>query len=250
MEPAAEPISRTYRFAMAVCAPLIRWWGRLEVAGLEHMPRSGPTLLIGNHDSHWDPVAIGVAARPRRQIRALAKSSLWKLRPLAPVLDGMGQIPIERGKGDVAALSAAIERLRAGACIGVFPEGTISRGKALRARSGAGRLALEVPEARIVSVAVTGTVDIVRFPKRPSIRVEFYGPGAGERLESEDAAAMAARITAEIRERAPIAIPGRRRKAAHYRAAAEAADADAHTEAGPQRSAFSSASAPKTSPSR
>ena len=220
MDATPEPISRTYRFAMAVCAPLIRWWGRLEVAGLDHMPRSGPTLLVGNHDSHWDPVAIGVAARPRRQIRALAKSSLWKIRPLAPILNGMGQIPIERGKGDVAALSIAIDRLREGACIGVFPEGTISRGQALRARSGAGRLALEVPEARIVSVAVTGTVDLVRFPKRPQIRVEFFSPGAGERVDGEDAGALSTRLTAEIRERAPIALPGRRRKAARYRAAA------------------------------
>lgn len=208
---------------MAVCTPLVRWWGRLEVVGEEHLPRSGPTLLIGNHDSHWDPVAIGIAGRWRRQIRALAKASLWKIRPLAPILNGMGQIPIERGSGDATALSTAIERLRDGACIGVFPEGTISRGQVLRARSGAGRLALEVPESRIVCATVTGTVDIVRFPKRPRIRVEFFPPAEGERLEGEDAAALAVRLVDEIRERAPIALPGRRRKAERYRAAAAAA---------------------------
>lgn len=206
---------------MAACAPLVRWWGRLDVVGEEHLPRSGPTLLIGNHDSHWDPVAIGIAGRRRRQIRALAKASLWKIRPLAPILNGMGQIPIERGSGDATALSTAIECLRAGACIGIFPEGTISRGQVLRARSGAGRLALEVPESRIVCATVTGTVDIVRFPKRPRIRVEFFPPAGGERLEGEDAAALAVRLVAEIRERAPIAVPGRRRKAERYRAAAE-----------------------------
>ena len=105
-----EPISRTYRFAMAACAPIVRWWGRLEVSGTEHLPTSGPTLVVGNHDSHWDPVAIGIAGRSRRQIRALAKASLWKIKPLAPILNGMGQIPIERGKGDASALSTAIER--------------------------------------------------------------------------------------------------------------------------------------------
>lgn len=212
---------------MAVCTPLVRWWGRLEVVGEEHLPRSGPTLLIGNHDSHWDPVAIGIAGRWRRQIRALAKASLWKIRPLAPILNGMGQIPIERGSGDATALSTAIERLRDGACIGVFPEGTISRGQVLRARSGAGRLALEVPESRIVCATVTGTVDIVRFPKRPRIRVEFFPPAEGERLEGEDAAALAVRLVDEIRERAPIALPGRRRKAERYRAAAAATQPDA-----------------------
>jgi 1-acyl-sn-glycerol-3-phosphate acyltransferase len=219
-----EPISRTYRFVMAVLAPVVRWWGRLEVVGEEHLPRSGPTLVIGNHDSYWDPVAIGMAGRKRRQIRALAKSTLWNFPGLGPLLDAMGQVPIERGKGDARALQAAIDALRDGGCIGVFPEGTISRGKVLRARSGAGRLALAVPEASIVSVTVTGTVDIVRFPKRPRIRVEFFAPGGGPAADGEDAAALAVRIMAEIRGRAPIALPGRRRTAERLRRAAEAED--------------------------
>lgn len=209
---------------MAVLAPVIRWWGRLEVAGAEHLPTSGPTLVIGNHDSYWDPVAIGMAGRERRQIRALAKSTLWKFPGLGPILDGMGQVPIERGKGDVKALHAAIDTLRGGGCIGVFPEGTISRGRTMRARSGVGRLALEVPEAQLVSVRVTGTVDIVRFPKRPRIRVEFFRPAGGQAADGEDAAALAVRLMAEIRERAPIALPGRKRTAERLRRAAEEAD--------------------------
>lgn len=209
-----EPISRTYRFAMAACAPIVRWWGRLDVVGEEHLPGSGPTLVVGNHDSHWDPVVIGIAGRGRRQIRALAKASLWKIKPLAPILNGMGQVPIMRGNSDAGALDKAIEHLRAGECIGIFPEGTISRGQALRARSGVGRLALGVPEVRIVSCRVTGTVDIVRFPKRPRIRVEFFSPTEDGATYSEDAAALAARLTAEIREGAPLAQSGRKRKAA------------------------------------
>jgi 1-acyl-sn-glycerol-3-phosphate acyltransferase len=81
-----------------------------------------------------------------------------------------------------------------------------------------------VPEASIVSVTVTGTVDIVRFPKRPRIRVEFFAPGGGPAADGEDAAALAVRIMAEIRGRAPIALPGRRRTAERLRRAAEAED--------------------------
>ena len=136
-----EAISRTYRVAMAICTPIVRWWGRLQVSGLEYLPESGPVLLAGNHDSYWDPVAVGIAGLPRRQIRALAKSTMWKIRGLDRVLDGMGQIPIDRGAGDARALDRAISELRAGACIGVFPEGTRSLGRELRARSGFGRLA-------------------------------------------------------------------------------------------------------------
>ncbi len=203
-------ISGTYRFAMAVNRVPIRWWGRLQVQGLEHLPASGPTLICANHDSHWDPVAIGVAAMPIRQIRALAKASMWKRPGLRHILDGMGQIPIRRGAGDGEALRTAIDVLREGACIGIFPEGTLSRGEVLRARSGIGRLALEVPQTTVVLCAVQGTVDLVRAPRRPRIRVTFFPPTGGGPQPGEDPGAFAERLLGQIRERAPHVAAGRR----------------------------------------
>jgi 1-acyl-sn-glycerol-3-phosphate acyltransferase len=203
-------ISPTYRFAMAACSPAVRGWGRLEVVGRDVLPAEGPLLVAGNHDSYWDPVAVGIAGMPRRQICALAKRSLWK-PGLGLILDGMGQIPIERGKGDLAAMATAIERLRDGACIGVFPEGTRSLGRELRARSGIGRLAAEVPEAEVVAVRVTGTVDIPRFPRsRPNVRVEFFRPAGGGLQEGESTTDFASRLVAEIREGAPRVVAGRK----------------------------------------
>lgn len=206
-----EPVTPMYRFAMAVCTPIVRWWGRMEVSGLEHLPLEGPVLLAGNHDSYWDPIAVGAAGLSRRQVRALAKSSLWK-PGLGKVLDGMGQIPIVRGAGDAHAMDRAISDLRAGACIGIFPEGTRSKGKELRARSGFGRLAAEVPEAQVVCVAITGTTDVPRFPKRPRITVRFYRPAGGGLQPGETAAELGARLLAELRAVAPITAAGRRRR--------------------------------------
>jgi 1-acyl-sn-glycerol-3-phosphate acyltransferase len=202
--------TRTYSLVMAANRP-VAWWGRLQAEGLESLPAEGPLLLIGNHDSHWDPVMVGTAARKRRQIRALAKSDLWKIRPLAPVLNGMGQIPIERGKGDAQALSRAIEALRAGVCIGVFPEGTRSRGKVLRARSGVGRLALEVPEAHVSLVAIEGTTDLTGFPRRPRIRLRFFDPAGGQPRPDEDPGDLSARLLAEIRALVPPSLGYRKR---------------------------------------
>jgi 1-acyl-sn-glycerol-3-phosphate acyltransferase len=202
--------TRTYRVAMALSRP-VALWGRLRVEGLETLPTSGPLLIVGNHDSHWDPVMVGVAAIRQRQIRALAKSDLWKVRGLAPILDGMGQIPIVRGAGDKEALSRAIEALRAGVCIGVFPEGTRSRGKVLRARSGVGRLALEVPEAHVTLVAIEGTSDLTGFPRRPRIRVRFFDPAGGQPRPAEEPAELSARLLAEIRELVPPSISYRKR---------------------------------------
>ena len=119
-----ERITRAYRGMMIASTPGVVWWGRLQVTALELLPLEGPLLVVGDHDSYWDTVATGIAAMPRRQIRALAKSSMWKNKLLGAVLTGMGQIPIERGSGDSGALDRAIEELRKGACIGIYPEGT------------------------------------------------------------------------------------------------------------------------------
>jgi 1-acyl-sn-glycerol-3-phosphate acyltransferase len=212
--------SLMYRVVMALATPIVRWWGRLEVAGEALLPSVGALVLIANHDSAWDPLVVGVAAR-RRQIRALAKASLWKFPVVAWVLDGMGQIPIERGRGDLAAMSAALTRLQEGNCIGVFPEGTISRGEAVRPLSGAGRLALAVPGVRVLCASITGSVDIVRFPRRPRIRVEFFEPTAGSPRPDESAMALTRRVMTDVRERAPYAVPGRAKKAAALRRSGE-----------------------------
>jgi 1-acyl-sn-glycerol-3-phosphate acyltransferase len=197
---------------MTACSPIVRAWGQLEAVDLDCLPEDGPVLLAANHDSYWDPLAIGVAALRRRQIRALAKASMWKVKGLDRILDGMGQIPIERGQGDAAALDRAIGELRAGSCIGIFPEGTRSLGRDLRARSGLGRMAEAVPDAHIVCCSVVGTTDIPRFPKRPNVRVRFFVPSGGGLMAGETASDFTARLMAEIRAEAPIATAGRRAK--------------------------------------
>ena len=163
-----EHLTKTYRFALGICIPTVRWWGRLEVEGLEHVPPSGPLIVTSNHDSYWDPVVVGIAAIKVRQIRALAKSSLWKVKGLNLVLNGMRQIPVVRGTKDTDALDRAMTELRGGSCVGIFIEGTRSLGRKLRARSGIGRMAAAVPDAKIVCAAVAGTTDIPRFPRAPA----------------------------------------------------------------------------------
>src|SRR5664279_1992143 len=66
-------LSRAYRTVMGTTSPLINQWGQLQVTGLECIPTAGPTLVVCNHDSRWDPIAVGMAARSRRQIRAFGE---------------------------------------------------------------------------------------------------------------------------------------------------------------------------------
>jgi 1-acyl-sn-glycerol-3-phosphate acyltransferase len=188
-----------------VSYPIVRFWGRMQVTGLDVLPESGPVILCANHDSYWDTVTVAAALRSKRQVHALAKAQLWGNPIMARVLDGMGQIPIERGKGDTAAMDRAIEGLRSGICIGIFPEGTRSLGKPLRARSGIGRLAAAVPEAQIVCCALNGPADVPRFPRRPRITVELFRPSGGGLQPDESHADFAARLVAELRAKAPHA---------------------------------------------
>src|ERR1700729_2832710 len=210
-----ERITPAYRGVMIASTPGVVWWGRLRVSGLELLPLAGPLLIVGDHDSYWDTVATGIAALARRQIRALAKSSMWTNKLLGAVLTGMGQIPIERGTGDSGALDRAIEELRKGACIGIYPEGTRSLGRALRARGGIGHLARAVPEAKIVGVACNGTVAIPRFPRaRPSVVVEFFAFDRPAIAGEESPQQYSTRLLAQVRQRAPIEVAGRKRAAA------------------------------------
>jgi len=173
----------------------------MRVDGLGVVPRSGPLLVVPNHDSQMDPVVLGIALRRVRPLRYLARADLWRIPGLAPILRGLRQIPVERGAGDVAAIQAAVDALRAGEAVCIFPEGRLSRGERLRARSGVARLRAACPEAQVVLALISGTTDYVRFPRRPRVTVELAAP--------PDAAGEPQALLDSIRARVPAVPAGR-----------------------------------------
>jgi 1-acyl-sn-glycerol-3-phosphate acyltransferase len=203
-----------YRLLAMLLSPLERW-GRVHVDGLELVPRIGPVLLVPTHDSQMDPVLIGLALRALRPIRFLARSSLWQIPGLGPLLNGLGQVAIRRGAGDHAAIARAVSILHTGEAVCVFPEGRLSRGEVLRARTGIVRLWSACPDARVVSCAITGATDYVRFPRRPRVAIRFLEPTGGQPSADEDPRALAARLLADARSlAAPVAAGRRHRHAA------------------------------------
>jgi len=185
------------------------WWGRVRVEGLDNVPTAGPLLVVPNHDSQWDPVVIGLSIRPRRRLRYLAQAELWRIPGVGLVLDGMRQIPIKRGAGDAEALDRTVDALKAGDAVAVFPEGRLSWGERVRARSGVGLLAGWVPDAGIVLCTIEGCTDYVRFPKRPRVTVRFFPPAGGPPRPGEEPTALAARLLQELRDRVPVTPAGR-----------------------------------------
>jgi 1-acyl-sn-glycerol-3-phosphate acyltransferase len=198
-----------YLLIATLLSPAARW-GRLHVEGRERVPEEGPVLVVPNHDSQWDPVMVGVALRRRRLLRFLARANLFGMPVVGRLLRGMRQIPIERGAGDRQALGAAEEALNSGEAVCIFPEGKLSNGEQLRARSGVGWLARGCPEARIVLCAVTGTTDYVRFPRRPRVTMSFFEPAGGQLRPEEEPGELAERLLGELRQQVPPAVAGRK----------------------------------------
>ncbi len=188
-----------YGALRAVFAPLIRavWSARAEGAALP----PGPLLVVSNHDSLADPFFLGTAVD--RPLQFLAKQELWANRIAGRVLDGLGGIPVRRGRGDLDALAAASDALRAGAVVAIFPQGTVL-GSAGRAwHRGAARLALAtgVP---IVPVRIVGADRALRpgtrIPRRARVRVVVGDPIGVEPAPTTIAAAkeLTARVRATI----------------------------------------------------
>jgi 1-acyl-sn-glycerol-3-phosphate acyltransferase len=127
---------------------------RIEVVGGERIPSGGGAILVANHESIWDPFVLGVATE--REIHYLAKAELFRNRALAAALRSLNAFPVERGGGDMAAISEAARRLERGELLGIFPQGTSKPERQNGWHRGAARLAL-VTGVPVVPVRLTGT---------------------------------------------------------------------------------------------
>ena len=151
-----------YYVARLLAVVMFAIWNRMQVQGLENVPRTGPVLLAGNHLSFIDNVVIPVAV-PRR-VRFLAKSDYFTGKGLQGAwyrffFSSVGAVPLPRGTHSdaQAALDIARGLLEKGEAFGIYPEGTRSRdGRLYRGRTGVAWLALKTG-AVIVPVGLKGT---------------------------------------------------------------------------------------------
>lgn len=163
-----------YRIAVGVLKPLVVATTRHTWRGNEHLPTEGGVVVCPNHLSYADPVTVAhFLYDSGRPPRFLAKSGIFQVPVVGPVLRGAGQIPVYRESRDATkALAAAIQSVRRGECVVVYPEGTITRDPTLWpmvGKTGAARIALSTG-APVVPVAHWGTQELLApYAKRPHV---------------------------------------------------------------------------------
>jgi 1-acyl-sn-glycerol-3-phosphate acyltransferase len=146
-----------YWLMKALISPILRYFFRIRVEGLEHVPDTGAAILASNHVSFSDSFFLPLVLR--RRITFVAKAEYFEDPKSAWFFRGVGQIPIKREGGSASqrALDSAHEVLDGGGLFGIYPEGTRSPdGRLYKGHTGVARLAMHC-NVPVLAVAMIGT---------------------------------------------------------------------------------------------
>jgi len=198
-----------YKILKPIAVALMRWRLELEIRGAEHVPGSGPVLVVSNHQSVLDPPIIGGSTS--RTLHFMAKAELFRIPGFGRLIRNLNAHPVRREGSDPKALKTAARLLEEGEALLAFPEGTRSRdGSFGEGKPGIGMLAV-LTEVPVVPTYVTGTLHALPrgawWPRRSKVRGIFGpalhfkpDPGAGRRERYREAAQEMMRAIAQLRE--------------------------------------------------
>lgn len=173
------------------------WWRvvwRVEVRGAERVPASGGLLIVANHQSHLDPVSLGMAL-PGRHVTFIAKSGLFGVPLFGRVISLLNAVPLRQDAPDAQAIRTAVELLGQGRAVLIFPEGSRTPDGAMHpfkrgawlvlsraARAGAG--VVRGGGLRVLPMAVEGTFDTMRRGRLPRLIGPKIMVGVGEPIDA------------------------------------------------------------------
>lgn len=142
--------------------------------GTENMPENGPVLLVSNHVSYYDPIVIGLGQK--RWVRFMTLEDYFRVPILSTLIKLCGAFPVNQSKADKRAFSEALNTLKKGNVLGIFPEGGRSPdGRVHEAKPGIALIIVRT-KATIVPVTITGAFEawprsrMLPRPKRICVR--------------------------------------------------------------------------------
>ena len=171
------PIERAIFHALAWI--VLRSRRRLHIEGLENVPLQGPVIILGNHVATLDPPMVS-AQVPRLDVHCMAKSEVFRTRFARFFLRGWNTFPVVRHTADRKALDRALQVVREGHVLVLFPEGARSKDAQLaRGYPGAGFIALR-SGAPVIPVAIWGSEDVLPkgrlLPRSAHVHVRYGTP--------------------------------------------------------------------------
>ncbi|MHB0928791.1 MAG: lysophospholipid acyltransferase family protein [Candidatus Nanopelagicales bacterium] len=162
----ADKATPAFRFIQGLVLPFMVMSTKRDWKGLEHIPAEGPCILAPNHNSDFDPLAVGhfVVVGARRTPHFLGKTEVVDMPILGRLFKAAGQISVYRGTASaVNAFRDAIAALERGECIAVYPEGTTTKDPELwpmMGKTGPARMALETG-APVIPIAQWGAHRVI-----------------------------------------------------------------------------------------
>lgn len=154
-------MNRFFRFVYHLLKHLLFFFFPVKVSGMENLPRHG-ALLCPNHSSNWDPVLVALKLPIDYHLYIMAKDSLFKNPVLGWILRKVGAFPVSRGNSDIHAVKTALQIIKRGDNLLMFPEGTVVRngigkmdGKPATAKSGVAMIGIRAG-AVLIPVFVDG----------------------------------------------------------------------------------------------
>jgi 1-acyl-sn-glycerol-3-phosphate acyltransferase len=154
-----------YRLAVVLLRRPLLLLTKRDWHGAEHLPREGGFVAVTNHVSHFDPLSFAHFLYDNGRLpRFLGKAAIFRVPVIGTILRGARQIPVYRESADATkAYTAAVDAVRRGECVAIYPEATISRDPGLwpmTGKTGAARVAL-VTGAPVIPIAQWGPQEVL-----------------------------------------------------------------------------------------
>jgi 1-acyl-sn-glycerol-3-phosphate acyltransferase len=194
-----------YEVSRLLTAALMTLIYRFRAYGSRRIPRSGPLLLVANHQSFLDPPAIGLAVHTR-QLDYIARIGLFHSRAFSRLLSFFNALPIREEGGDAAAIREILRRLEKGHALLIFPEGSRTEDGATQPFKRGVALLVKRARCPVVPVAVEGCFDAWprwrRWPRlwNTRIAVAVGTPIAYDELMAQGPDAALDRLAVEIEQ--------------------------------------------------